>query len=262
MADAYQEWLSDFVEGLPEGQRDTVREALKQEKAKDAFLRQADYTRKTQELKKAREDADKVLHKANKVDAYDKWYEEQAKPAVARAVEEAQRLRAQLVDAGLADATPGTATSPVVPQAVQQKLQDLERRVNLVDSGAFNTITALTQLAYKAAKENFEFDPQAVLTHAHNNQINPLTAYEQLTEPQRKEREQKALDEKLKKAREEGAREALSKVHTPGFMHERGESAATIDALFAQKEGVKSPVAAENTRVEAALAAFHEAAGA
>ena len=259
----YQEWLEkEFLPSVDEGERDKVKAALvENEKAHGAFLRQDDYTRKTQELAKVREQAEQVLDKAKKVDAYDSWYLTHAKPTYDKVASENERLKKALVDVGLGegegDDPPAGRSAPT--EAQLKKLEELEARVAQVDTGAFNTMVAMTNLVTRAQKEGIEFDAAAVLDFASRNRISPILAYEEITKDERKARDEKAFDEKLKAAREEGYRQALSKVSSPDYS--RDEVVPTVEALFGPsiKAQSESPVADEQARVAEALRVFREA---
>lgn len=256
--DAYEKWLNEeFLGSIPDEKREAVKEALlSNEVAQGAFLRQQDYTRKTQELKTLQKEAEEAVKKAQKVDAYDKWYVEEAVPSVQRANDEANRLRAALVAAGITTET-GTGNPP--PPAVNPaKLNELEKRLNDIDSGAFNTIIGMSAAAYRAAKENFEFKPDEVMEYASRNRVSPVQAFEKLTETERATRAESARKDELKRAREEGAREALSKLHSPDYMKPT-ESSPVLDVLFNSKPGGATQQPSESDRVRAALAAFEEA---
>lgn len=264
---AYQKWLNEeFLPSVEEGKRDAVLAALAEnEKAHGAFLRHSDYTVKTQELAKVRKEAEAVLDKARKVDAYDAWYLQHAKPTFDKVTSENERLKQALIAGGSledGDDPPasGAARGSAPSEAQLKKLEELEARVAQVDTGAFNTMVAMTNLLRRAQKEGIEFDAAEVLGHASRNGISPILAYEELTREQREERQRKDFEDKLKQAREEGRREALSKVHSPDYAGEQ-ETVPTVEALFgpSQKAQSTTPVADEQARVAEALRVFREA---
>ncbi len=255
--DAYNSWLEEeFLPSVSEDQRDFLKTALvSNEKAKSGFLRQSDYTRKTKELSEVRKEAERVLDRARKVDAYDQWYETHAKPTVLGYQTEIQRLKSALTELG---GEPGDAGTPH-NGADSKRVDEIERRLALVDSGALNTITAMTTLAMRAAKDGFDFDAEELLERASRNRVSPIAAYDEMTKPLREERERKALEERLKKAEDEGYRKALSKFSSPDVSR-NDESVPTLDALFGTKApGTGNAVQTESARVAEALQVFHDA---
>lgn len=257
---AYTSWLEEeFLPTVPEDKRDLLKEALSaNEKAKGGFLRQSDYTRKTKELADVRKEAERVLERAKKVDAYDQWYETHAKPTVLGYQAEVARLKKAVAELGGGTAEEGGGDDKTPPDLLK-RLEEAERRVALVDSGALNTITAMTNLAIRAAREGFDFDAEELLEKASRNKVSPITAYEEMTRPMREEKEKKAMEERLKKAEDAGYRKALSKLSSPDVSR-NDENVPTLDILFGAKQPANgTAVQTESARLAEALKVFHEA---
>lgn len=266
--DAYKEWFEkEFLPSVSEDKRDAVKAALlENEVAKNSFLRQADYTKKTTELSKERQQLEaSARDTAARLQKWNDWWAN-AKPTLEAQQQKAKQAdelarkaaayEAQLREYGLLEdhptQTPGTPRSRPVSDDYASELEALKRQVGAIDTGALNYSTTMANLAYRAAKDGFDFDANTILEYSRQNGVSPVQAYEAITYPARQALWEKQYNEEIEKAKEEGKREVLSKMPLPDRL--RAPEPGSLDLLAAAPD-----LGDRNTRMSEALKAFTEA---
>lgn len=244
--DKFLKWADEFKSKLPENLHTSWQALLNHENAvqelSDGYSRTDDYTRKTQEISRTREelDAAKAAFENEKSQQMN-WYT-QANQEYQAAVGELQRLRA-----GQTQTTPAPSGAEA---AIAAKIARLEAHLQAIDSGTRTAFETLPDLAYRAAKEGYDFNSAKVLETSQRLNIPIPDAYERLIASERAERAQKEMEKKLEEARESGRREALSKQPSPDAF------GANAPSLSWEKAPVLSN---EDERLSAAYKTFTDA---
>lgn len=233
--EAFAAFVPEFLGEFPEDIRDKVADAIKgSAKAKDAFLRQADYSRFMDEAKAERDAAiaaaqTEIQQARDIADKWNKWGE----TSYTELSTATERLRKYEETYGAIDAT--TTAPKAVPGFSKEEVAALletklaERSQQMV---AFADVLTDLKLSHRDTfKETLP--TQDLLKYAAEHGITDLSrAYTEFTAPRMSERRDTEHAEALKRAREEGAREALSNTKLPvGFS--RGGN-PLIDALNAR----------------------------
>lgn len=235
----FQKWAKEkFAPLLPENLRNSWTAVIENEyEAKqelmNSFLMQEDYTSKTQKVAKEREELDS---RAKEFEAQKQQWQEWYQTANTKAQQLAQReaaLQQMLSNSGYQPGqTPQADTD--VQAAIKKELADLKQFVTNVDRGAYDASVVLPQLAYRAAKENFSFDPHKIVEIAKRTNQPLQKAFEEFIQPELEARQKADLQKQLDEAREAGKREALSQRPSPDAQNYRGwnDNSAVLDHLF------------------------------
>lgn len=226
---AFQEWARDFEGKLPEDLRENFRTITTHDAGKEMFRaveRREDYNRRVNEVQAEKK-------------RLEKWFNDEAPKNAMLAAQNAEyqeKLLAYeqtLKELGLDQATPAGSASSKPSVAKREEIEDLRKELadfkQLVDRGLPKLVGDLFVVTQKTVKEGYSVDPRDVLSYAAERQLDPVTAFENLTAGERQKRAeaaQKALEEKWK---EEGRREALSKLPSPTYIRPSGPS--VIDSL-------------------------------
>jgi hypothetical protein len=235
--DKFQQWFENkWIPALKPELHNSAKALLNDDTARTelmgGFLRQEDYTQKTQAL-------------ANQQKQWQAWYENAnaqfaesvaAKEAMAAEAAQLEAIRAQLL---------GKPEEPVEePSAYAAKLQaDLEAlREHLirVDNGSFHATTALANLGYKAAKEGYSFDANKIVEISKRNNVPLDRAFEEFTAPERAEREKASFEKMKVDMREEVRRELMSNRSTPDSMS--SPEASPVLAALLNRSSSDAPV--------------------
>lgn len=218
--EAFQAFIPELVAEFPEDLRDKVAEALKgSAKAKESFLRQSDYSRFMDEAKAERDAAiaaaQAEVEKAREVATrWDEW----GKTSYSELSTATERLRKYEDTYGPIEGNVNAAAKPgFSKEEVEAMLADklAERTQSMVQFADVLTDLKLTH------RDSFKegLDTQSLLKFSADNGLTDLRrAYDLWTAPRVAERRDAEHAEALKRAREEGAREALSNHKLPvGF---------------------------------------------
>lgn len=251
---AYAEWLAEIKAKHPDvaPQLDSFAET---EAGREIFrggLREADYYRRLNEI---RDEKAEIEAKAREIEEQGQqqisWWQE-AKPEFDRAIAERQeyerKLEAyenKLKEIGV---EPKVAVPTAQPPAVNRELEDLKSRVSLMDAAYPQVMMGLFQAQQAAIREGLQFDPNQVIQKVYKDKVDPLTAFNQLVAPQREEQAKALLQQELEKAKEEGRREALSKLSGPDRAV-RPSGPSIVDAL----RGDATVLTDERSRRDAAV---------
>jgi myosin heavy subunit len=201
------------------------------------------------------------------VEKHNSWYEGVV-PAVdglkARAAEaDALQARLEAIQKQLKDTGVTVADIPNVPSRstgediTAKQLSDLQQRVKLMDEALPQILGKFLSVQHRAQKEGFDVDPQEVLATVYKDRVDPNVAYERMTQEAREKRANEKYAADLKAAREEGAREALSKLSGPDRLSPNSPS--IVEALRADPKD-QSAIFERRDRVDAAVKDFMELA--
>lgn len=243
---AFQKWAKEFAAKLPENLRNSWTAVVEneyegKEELLNGFLMQRDYTQKSQELAESRRQVEAELQAERaKREAYEQqvnaWYQGVNQEYVT-AQTELRELKDKLAHSG-----GSPFTRPTVEQTdLLKKIDMLEKQnsqlvdhVRKVDTGTFNAVAGLSQLAYKAIKEGYSYDPAEILKISQSKGVPLSTAFDEFTAAERAEKEKKAREAEREQMREELKREILSNRPTPDAM---GPDNPVLGALFNRGNG-------------------------
>jgi DNA repair exonuclease SbcCD ATPase subunit len=260
--EAYRAWLEEVKSKNPDV-APVLDQFAETEAGREIFrggLREADYYRRLNEFHAEKEKLTAAEQQFQKdVELQSKWWEE-AKPTYDRTVQEAAELRQRLeavkkeygVDPNDLVSKP-VSPSPQPDNTIVKELKALEARVQAMDRNFPGVTLGLLQAQQAAFQEGLTFDPQAVFQRVYQNGVDPLTAFNQLAAPQREEKVKKVLEGELERAREEGRKEALSKLSGPDRM-----IGAARPSIVETLRSSEAPIANRNDRVDAAVKDFIE----
>lgn len=272
---AFADWVKETSAKLPETQRSKFEEFLAVDDggAKEVFrghLREADYYKRLNEMAEDRRQAEKALatdraafeQKANDLT---RWYEDES-PKNARLLKEKEDLQnrltaaaQQLREIGFEDEANKVirASERVdsMPNVSNEELESMRKRIanteSLIDKALPKLLGDFSTVIYKTASEKWNVEPQKVLDHSLTKGVSPIAAFEELTKDERAEREATAKAKLISDAKEEGRREAMSKLSSPDRTRPSGPT--VIDFLRDPKSFSDS-----RTRVDAAVSRYLE----
>lgn len=236
-AEQYAAWAREVEAELPEDQRSHFQALVQSEAGQKVFgghLREKDYYTKLNEY------TNQVREFENTRTQMYEWYNQEA-PKVERTLKEKEALakklqdyERQLADQGfIDDSTLGTGRTVSADAVKREDLdavrQENERRLKMFDQALPQLLGDIGDVMYRSLSEGYKVNPKEVIKYALENRVDPNTAFDRITEDERGARAAKSRDEDLKKAREEGRREAMSKFPTPDVHRPSGPS--VIDTL-------------------------------
>lgn len=250
---AFAEWAREVEGQLPDDLRNSFKSITDHPQGRELFRgvgRREDYNRRVNEVEAERR-------------RLQEWFDKEAPKNALLAAEHMElqdklsNYEQTLKELGLNDgATRSTrASNPEPPVAKKEEIEQLRKEVrdwqSMVDRALPKLIGDVSAVTQKIVKEGFNIDPRDVLSYAAERNMDPLSALDSLTEVDRRKRaevNQKALEEKWK---EEGRREALSKLPSPTYIRPTGPT--VIDTLN-NKDFASDP----KTRVSDAVKDFLE----
>lgn len=244
---AFQKWAKDFGSKLPENLRNSWTAVVEneyegKEELMNGFLRQSDYTLKTTELADARKAAEaEVLSERAKREAYEAqvndWYSKANQEYIAQ-----QQKLIELEGKLSHTESPSNFGRPTVEQTellkqidmLKKQNTDLVDHVRKVDLGTANAVTAFSSLAYKALKEGYSYDPNAILKISQTKGVPLDIAFNEFTQAEREAKQKAALEAERNQMREEIRKEILSNRPTPDAM---GPDNPVLGTLFSKQQG-------------------------
>jgi DNA repair exonuclease SbcCD ATPase subunit len=266
---AYEAWLKEIKTKYPD-----VTEHLDAFAGTDAGreifrggLREADYYRRLNEFRDQRDQFERQQQKFKEdVTKQYSWWE-QAQPAFQQAQQEAQELKSKLAayedqmkEYGM-DPKDVKAAIPAVDtntnNMTNQQLEQLRQQVQMMDQAFPQVLTGMLAAQQQAFQEGLPFDPAKVVQEVYQNRVDPLTAWNRLTTEQRQGKVREQLQKELDKAREEGRKEALSKVSGPDRMM-RPAGPSVVDVLRGDAEVMTDPKARVDASVQDFLQMPHD----
>jgi hypothetical protein len=205
--DSFEAFLADVLAAVPETSRATVEETFKldavRQEMERATLRQSDYSRNMDQLKADREALDQAIADTTTThEQWSGWY------TTASGEYDAMRQRIAELEAEGVDTV--TTTTPGITEA------DLNARLADRDKMAIAFADALTDIKLEHREKFHEkLNAAALIDHAVKRGMTIDIAYRDLMAPRLDELNKADLDKQLQKAREDGAREALTKHRLP-----------------------------------------------
>jgi hypothetical protein len=224
--EAYAEWLDEIKSNHPEV-ADSLEALAETDAGRELFrggLREKDYYRRLNEIRDARTELDEETQKQVS------WWQE-AKPEYERALAERdealQKLEAASMNRG--GGGNGNGTPPSNPQN-QKELEDLRNRLMAMDQAYPQVMLGMFEAQQAALREGLEYKPDEVLKRAFEKKMRPIEAFNEIVATQRHEKAKSMLEGELNKAREEGYKQALSKLSGPDQILKRS-GPSIVDAL-------------------------------
>lgn len=253
----YDAFLADVLKEVPEDQKKNVEEALKMDalrkEIESGYSRQSDYSRKMDEIQKAKADAEAQLNQERGVlkaekDRYAQWYEG-ANKDYQSAIEKASAYEREYGKLENADPNSQHRVNPdlITRDEYQRQLAaEFERR----DRAAIDFADALTDAKIDHRDRFSEsLNTEKLYEHVEKTGLPFRKAYEDFISPRVREAEEAKFEEKLKQAKEEGISEGRSQAHMP--VQPDSSTPRAIDSLGQSTN--------QEDRVAAASQAFREA---
>ena len=248
---AYAEWMDEIKSKHPDV-ADTLEALAETDAGREIFrggLREADYYRKLNDIRDARAELDE---EANKQET---WWE-QAKPEYARALAERDEA-VQKLEAAAMTREPGGgggngAPAPANPSNPKE-LEELRQRIGAMDQAYPQVMLGMFEAQQAALREGLEYKPDEVLRMAFDKRMKPLDAFNEIVADQRTAKAKGMLESELNKAREEGYKQALSKLSGPDQILKR-QGTSIVEALNGDAEVLTD----QNKRRDAAVQDFLE----
>lgn len=262
--EAYQVFLDDLKKAHPDvaPQLDALAATEAGREIYRGGLRTADYYRKLNEFRDQKDEFErqKQSFEADVTKQYGWWNE--AKPAYERAVAEKAALEQKLAAYASQLKEYGVETKDVIPQTppqgsdniTQRELAELRARVQAMDVNFPGVMVGLLKAQQTAIMEGLPFDPVELFKKAAIDHKDPLVAFNEIVQPMREEKAKQLLKQELDKAKEEGRREALSKLSGPDKLV-RPSAPSVVDAL---RSAEPLPLTNRAERLDAAVKDFME----
>lgn len=262
--EAYATWLNEL-----KAQHADVAPVLDQlastEAGRELFrggLRTADYYRRLNEFRDQKEEFERQQQafQTDVTKQYSWWQE--AQPAYERALAEKQELERKMAAYETQLKEYGVETKDIVPSQppsnggdiTQRELAELRQRVQAMDNNFPGVMMGLLKAQQTAITEGLPFDPSEVFKKVYQQRVDPVTAFNEIVAPLRQEKAKQLLQQELDKAKEEGRREALSKLSGPDRAV-RPASPSVVDAL---RSAEAMPLTNRGERLDAAVRDFME----
>lgn len=240
----YKEYLAELVAIKPE-LKDLLEDEKVSAKLKDGVLARADYSSSMDELKASRLQMEQYLaQEKQKIEGWQKWYGETSQ-TFATTAEELQRYKDEFGDLSPEGQRREARKMGMTPEEVQKTLAE---EIGKRETAFLKFADDLTDIKIEH-RERFKerLDTDAVYGIAAKEGLSLQNAYKMHIADRVEELQKKDLAEQLRAAREEGAKEALSKHNIPVMSN---DSAVThvLDVQDAPKTS--------HDRIAAAVAAF------
>lgn len=245
-----KQYLSELAKqaGLDDASTQSVLKVLENDKFSkelgNGLTRQSDYSRAQDELRTQQTAFERQQQE------WLAWHE-QVKTADAQRETELQSLRAK------ANGNPNPNPNGDPTQYVTRA--DYAKAVQEAETRALNTSVAIAKDAMQCQMDYYtrfgkSLDLDAIQKYAVEHNVTVKSAYDAVIAPEVKAKSDADFEAKLKSAREEGARDALSKHHIPT------EEAPSEHVLFDYLKTPEAPKpASERTRAEAFAAEWEKA---
>lgn len=262
--EAYAQWLSDL-----KSQHQDLAPVLDQlastEAGRELYrggLRTADYYRRLNEFRDQKEELERQRAAFEQdVNKQYGWWQE-AQTNYQRMQQEREDLQGRLAAYENQIKEYGVDPKEIVPQApqggtdniTQRELAELRTRVQAMDTNFPAILSGFLKAQQTALEERLPFDPNEVFKRVYQQRVDPVTAFNEMARPLREERAKELINKELEKAREEGRREALSKLSGPDRAV-RPASPSVVDALRSTEA---MPLTNRGERLDAAVRDFME----
>lgn len=257
--EAYKAWADGVKAKLPDELKGNFDVLLTHEASKEIFgghLREADYYRRLNELNTVRKETEEQAnaYERDRTALWEWWNE--ANPQTEAALQERDRLKAELdavrnalEDNGMPVNTPPPSDANPSDSALRQEIATLKQQLQNVDQALPKILGEWGSVLHRATKEGFEINPQEIVNHSAKNGMPLSQAYEYMTATARSEKLGKEREAEIAKAREEGRREALSNYPPPDRLKPSGPT------IMEQAKDIPDN---RNDRVAGAIGAFLE----
>jgi hypothetical protein len=266
---AYQEWIEEQEAKLPQELRANFKTLVESPHGVEVFggyMREQEFHRRLSELdtrQKALETDRISLDQgkealANDVVKIQSWVKTEVpkfdslKQQHSQLLKERDSLKHQLAEFGVEVAEPSHPGGPVrqANEDLRQEIAALRATQAAMDASLPAVLSDMATVLVRANKEGFEVDPRVIIDHATKQTNNLVQSYEMLTADDRRKREDERIKGEIEKARQEGAREALSKMHSPERLKPAGPS--IFDTINAQPSNDRAG------RVQGAIEAYNK----
>jgi hypothetical protein len=211
----FEAFLAAVLPAVPEDKRAAVEEALRAESVSniggDFVLRQNDYSKRQDEL---RREADRLAADRQK---WEEWYT-QAAPEAQRLAAEAESatatLKAYEARYGKLENPGGPPAQTLDPAAMLKLMQEELDKRDRYGFAVMNTLSDI-KLEHASKFKGERLNVDDVLKIAQERGLPLAEAYKSFVAPREEEMKAKEVEDRIKRAREEGATEALSKHNLP-----------------------------------------------
>ena len=234
--ETYEAWKQEILGKVTDDQRQALGSVLGSPVGEEFFggyLREKDYYTRLNRL------AEEKAEKAEELNRMHQWYQ-QAKPQydeMAARAAQAEKQKADLEEKFRSIGLSEGEASQRASQKYDQEIEQLKRQLQFVDQAAPALTTKMAKMAFKAFKEGYDFDPDAILATAQRHGVPLEQAFDLTTEQVRREREAKRQQEALDAAREAGRKEALTNMGTPDAPRPRGKYSSPLFSHLDTKPG-------------------------
>jgi len=259
MAFDAEQFLADVLKNVPEDKKQVVEEALGMEavskELESGYSRQSDYSRKMDELRSARDQAQQeIVHQQGAVDAersrYVDWYEGANKDYTA-AMEKLNAYKDEYGDLEAGEGKePTVASLPSNALTREEHSQILAEQFDRHDRQAIQFADILTDLKLEHNQRFTEkLDTAKLFDHVQKSGLPIQAAYQDLISDRVQKAQDEKIQEQIKQAREEGMMEGRSQAQLP--VRPDSSSPRPLDGL--DKESTSED------RVNAAASAWRQA---
>lgn len=214
--DAYEAFLADVLKAIPADRRSDIEATLKDESISNVLaervMARSEFSRQMDSLSQEREEFQRQVQEARtNIDGWANWYQS--------AVQEQATLQEKVAQyealyGGLDDASGSEKREAAQAMGLTKEQLDAELRHR--DEMAIRFADVLTDLKLDY-KDRFggRLDTKALTDYAMQHSMPIDAAYREMIAPELEKKREAELEEKIKRAREEGEREALSRHNLP-----------------------------------------------
>lgn len=249
--EAFEAYVAEVLASVPEDRREAVKSTLLDDsiagKLADGFLRQSDYSRNMDDVKKKRQEMEAYLAgEAAKVDGW-KSYSEQALKDAAEAKEQLDKYRATYGDLTV-DGRAGTTLRKEDIEALINA--QVDKRAAGLSEWTVDAVDKISSLKWNHQKQfGTDFKTSELTAFAAKHNISDLDiAYKAFVEPQLEAKREESFNAKMaeavKQAREEGKREAIKeRFPAPGSSRSMYSETSKDDLLPNTSDRVRAAAA-------------------
>lgn len=217
----YDDWVNEVKSKLPNELKehfDAIANHTAGQTVFGGYQTEKEFYRRLNDLK----DQERALEQ--KEAEWQTWFQGEA-PKNERLIAERDALKVQL-DRLKEAAGLGDEDSPdpkvVMPDKFREEIDGLKQQLQFLDQALPKLLKDHGEVLDKVIKEKWDVKPGDVIDLALSKRVALTDAFNELTAPQRVEREKAELERIKTEAREEGRREALKKVSTPDNLRPNG----------------------------------------
>lgn len=240
----YKEYLAELIAIKPE-LKDLLEDEKVSTKLREGVLARADYSQSMDALKAEKEQVSTYLQQEKqKIEGWYKWYGD-ATAQMSATAEELQKYKDEFGDLDDKGQRRAAAQMGMTPDQVNKILADEIQKRETAYLKFAEDLTDIKMDHRDRFKERL--DTEAVYKLAADKQLSLQAAYKEYISERVDDLNRKDLEDRLKAAREEGFKEALSKHNLPVM-----SSDPTVTHVLDVQDAPKT----QSERVAAALAAF------